>query len=56
MSLTSLSHEAFPLSASDNLPPPRPMRVALPRLSPVQPPEEQDDSVRLPVVLIAEDH
>ena len=54
MSVTSLSHEAFSHSASDDRPP-RPTRVSLPRLSPVQPPE-QEEAPRAPVVLIAEDH
>lgn len=54
MSATSLTHEAFSYSASDDRPV-RPVRVAAPRLSTVQPPEE-DDGMRAPVVLIAEDH
>lgn len=53
MSVTSLAHEAFPHSASDRPPPLR--RVPLPRLSTVQPPE-QEEAARAPVVLIAEDH
>ena len=55
MSATSLSHaEALSLSASDDRPA-RTTRVALPRMSTVQPPEPGEGE-RAPVVLIAEDH
>jgi two-component system, cell cycle response regulator DivK len=55
MSATSLSHAgALSHSASDPRPA-RTTRVALPRVSTVQPPES-GDAQRAPVVLIAEDH
>jgi CheY-like chemotaxis protein len=55
MSATSLSHaEALSHSASRD-PQPRPLRVPVPRMSPVQPPLSGDEE-RAPVVLIAEDH